>query len=136
IARFSLDRINKKSAIFEPEKLVWMNSQHIMLTPADELVELMKPQLLAEGLTTEAELEDRADWFAAIAELVKSRGRTLNALVDQTRLFLAPGVEYDPAAVAKAWKDPAEAAERLRIALDALEALENWGPEEIEATLR
>lgn len=136
IARFSLERILKKSAVFDPEKLEWMNGQHIQLLSAHEIVALMAPQLIAEGLTTAEELEDRADWFAEIADLLRTRGRTIGALVDQTRIFLAQEVEYDEQAVAKGWKDAAEVEQRLTLADRTLQAVENWEPETIEASLR
>src|SRR5690606_34692573 len=93
ISRFSLDRILKKSSIFDPEKLLWMNGQHIMRTPAPELVRLLAPRLIEQGLTTEQEIADQADRFANIVELLKPRGRTLVAIAEQMRPFLAPSVE-------------------------------------------
>ena len=136
IARFSIERINKKSAIFDPEKLEWMNGQHIQLAPAHELVELIAPELIAAGLTTEAEVAERADWFADIVELLKPRGRTVTAIAEQARTFLVPEVEYDPAAVEKQWKDPENVSGRLAAVAEALDALEDWQPEAIENVLR
>jgi glutamyl-tRNA synthetase len=136
IARFSLERINKKSAVFDPEKLEWMNGQHILLTPAHDLVRLIGPRLVAEGLTTDAELEARADWFAAIVELLKPRARLLDSIAEQARPFLAPSVEYDPGAAAKHWKDPAAASAGLRAVQAELDRIEDWSPGAIEAALR
>lgn len=136
IARFSAERILKKSSVFDPEKLEWMNGQHIQLLTPHSIVALIGPQLIAEGLTSAQELEDRADWFAEVAALVRTRGRTTGALVEQARLFLLPAVEYDAQAVAKGWKDPEEVSARLRLANETLQALESWEPAAIEAALR
>jgi glutamyl-tRNA synthetase len=136
VTRFSIDRIGKKSAIFDPEKLEWMNGQHIVLTPAHELIDLIGPQLIDQGLTTAQELVDRADWFAEVIELLKPRGRTLVSIAEQMRPFLAPAIEYDPGAVAKHWKDPVAVASGLSLVAGALQALEEWNPEEIERALR
>ncbi|HUE97241.1 MAG TPA: glutamate--tRNA ligase, partial [Longimicrobiaceae bacterium] len=136
IARFSLDRINKKSAIFDPEKLEWMNGQHIQMTPAHDLVELIAPQLIGAGLTTEVEIAERADWFAETVELLKPRGRTVHALAEQARIFLAPALDYDPAAVEKQWKDPTPVSERLEAVARTLDGLEPWEPASIEEALR
>ena len=136
ISLFSLERIHKKSAIFDPEKLEWMNGQHIQRMPAPELVELCAPEWIAQGLTAEEDLEERADWFADVVELFKPRARTVGAIAEQARLFLVHEVEYDPAAVAKHWKDPAEVTERLGLVADAFASLEAWEPEEIEKALR
>ncbi|MEX2569808.1 MAG: glutamate--tRNA ligase [Gemmatimonadota bacterium] len=137
IARFSLERVHKKSAVFDPEKLEWMNGQHIMLIPAAEVVRLAAPMLIDEGLTTEQDLEDRADWFATMMELLKPRGRTIAAIAEQSHIFLAPEIEYDEKAVAKHWKDPEVIVRRLEMALGALESIaDDWTPERIEETLR
>src|SRR3712207_2963489 len=71
IARFSLERINKKSAVFDTEKLLWMNGQHLMRTAPAELLPLIAPRLVAQGLTTEQEIVDRADWFHRLVELLQ-----------------------------------------------------------------
>jgi glutamyl-tRNA synthetase len=136
ISLFSLERINKKSSVFDPEKLEWMNGQHIMMTPAAAIVDLIAPQLIEEGLTTEQDIADRADWFASIVELLKPRGRTLVSIAEQMRPFLAPEVEYDPGAVAKHWKDADSTVAGLRAIQAAFEELTEWDPEAIETSLR
>jgi glutamyl-tRNA synthetase len=136
IARFSLARINKKSAVFDPEKLEWMNGQHILLTPSHALVDLIAPLLIAEGLTTNEEIADRRDWFAALVDLLKPRGRTIAAIAELARPFLVTRVEYDPGAVAKHWKDPSAAVSGLEAVRIAFDELEEWTPETIEQALR
>ena len=48
---FSLERINKKSAVFDPEKLEWMNSQHLSRLSGRELLPLVADRLVDAGLT-------------------------------------------------------------------------------------
>lgn len=136
IARFSVERILKKSSVFDPEKLEWMNGQHIQLLTPHAIVEMIAPQLIDEGLTSRQDIEDRGDWFAGVAELIRTRGRTAGALVEQARLFLVPTVEYDAKAVAKGWKNADEVATRLRLADRTLQELESWEPQAIETALR
>lgn len=136
IARFSLERINRKSAVFDPDKLRWMNGQHISRTGAAELLPRVAPELIREGLATETDLAERADWFRALIELLKTRARTTGEIVAQARAYLAPEVDYDPEGVAKHWKDPAEVEERLRAVRDALAGTRPWRAAGIEAALR
>ncbi|MEX2582763.1 MAG: glutamate--tRNA ligase [Gemmatimonadota bacterium] len=137
IARFSLERIGKKSAIFDPEKLEWMNGQHIMLMDSHELARLVGPLLVDEGLTTEQDLQARADWFARIIDLLKPRGRTVGSIAEQARMFLEPELEYEEKAVEKVWKDRDATTERLHLAQRAFDTVEDdWTPERIEQTLR
>ncbi len=136
VGRFSLERINKKSAIFDPEKLEWMNGQHISLLSAADLLPRVAPMLVEAGLTTEYEIADRRDWFLDLVDLVKPRARYLDGIVEQARQYLAPSLEYERAGVEKYWKDPEEVAPRLRAIRGALEELESWDAPSVEATLR
>ena len=136
ITRFSLERVNKKSAIFDPEKLEWMNSQHLMRMSGAELVPLVAPSLIARGLTTAQDVEDRADWFADLMDLIKPRARTLAGFPDMAVPFLAPTVEYDPAGIAKHWKNAEETAAGLEEVRGALYRLERWDATSVEDALR
>lgn len=136
IARFSLDRINKKSAIFDPEKLAWMNGQHLQLAPSHELVALLAPQLTDAGLTSDEEIAAREDWFAQVVDLLKTRGRTLPDIAGQMAVFLAAPTVYDASAVERQWKDRDAVRQRLETTSSALKQVDNWRPETIEDTLR
>jgi glutamyl-tRNA synthetase len=136
VARFSLERVNRKSAIFDPEKLQWMNQQHIQLMTGAELLPLVSASLLAEGLTSETEIQDRLDWFHDLLELLKPRARALGGLVEQARAYLAPTLEYDPSGVAKHWKDPLEVAAGLEEVRDVLTGVDPWEAPAIETALR
>jgi glutamyl-tRNA synthetase len=137
IARFSLERIGKKSAVFDPEKLEWMNGQHIMALDDHELGRLVAPLLIDAGLIAAEELADRGDWFAHLLELLKPRGRTVAAIAEQARMFLATELEYEPKAIEKHWKDPASVVQHLRLVQEAFEGIaDDWTPERIEQALR
>ncbi|HSH44410.1 MAG TPA: glutamate--tRNA ligase, partial [Longimicrobiales bacterium] len=45
--RFSLEGIHRKSGIFDPEKLEWMNGQYMMAMPLEELEPLVADQVIA-----------------------------------------------------------------------------------------
>jgi glutamyl-tRNA synthetase len=135
VQAFSLERINKKSAVFDTEKLFWMNGRYLEHKPADELLALVAPLLVKEGLITEAEAEARRDWLLHLLEQLKVRARGIYEIPKMARVYLAGEVEYDADSVAKQWKDPATA-ERLGVARDALHALEPWTVEAIEPALR
>jgi glutamyl-tRNA synthetase len=136
VSRFGMERVNRKSAVFDPDKLEWMNGQHISRTPAAELLPLVKEDLVAAGLTTEQDIADRLDWFHDLVDLVKPRARVLAGIVDQAHAYLAPSVEYETAGVEKHWQDAAEAARRLQAVRTALGSLDEWSPAAIETALR
>jgi glutamyl-tRNA synthetase len=135
--RFSLERVNKKSAVFDTAKLEWMNGQHIALTPAEELLPLVAPVLVREGLIAEADVEGRRDWLLRLVEELKIRGRTVNEVARHARGYLVDEVEeYDEASVAKHWKNAAEVEQRLADVHEGLSGVDPWTPEGIDAALR
>jgi glutamyl-tRNA synthetase len=136
IAAFSLERILKKSSVFDPEKLEWMNGKYLEQMPADEVLDRVAPELEAAGLATAEEMVDRRAWFLWLVDLLKIRSRRLGDIVPQARVFLAPLDGYDPDAVARHWKDAAELEARFEAAAAALAAVEPWEPQAIEMALR
>lgn len=134
--RFSIERVNRKSAVFDPEKLEWMNGQHISRMPDGELLELVAPLLVEAGLITAPEIADRHDWLCGVIGLVKVRARYLSGIVEQAQAYLSPDLEYEQAAVDKHWKDASETIGRLRAVGEALQGLEDWSPEAVEPVLR
>jgi len=135
VEAFTLERINKKSAVFDTEKLFWMNGRYLEKKPAEELLPLVAPLLVAEGLMTEAEIEGRRGWVLHLLELLKARARNIHEIPRMARAYVGDEVEYDADSVAKQWKDPATA-ERLGAARDVLQGLEPWTVEAIEPALR
>jgi glutamyl-tRNA synthetase len=135
VEAFTLERINKKSAVFDMEKLFWMNGRYLEKKPAEELLPLVAPLLVREGLMTEAEIETRRGWLLHLLELLKVRARSVNEIPPMARVYLADEVEYDADSVAKQWKDP-HTAERLGRVRETLQALEPWTLESIEPALR
>ena len=135
IEAFTLERVNRKSAVFDTEKLFWMNGRYLEKKPAEELLPLVAPLLVREGLITEAEVEARREWLLHLLELLKVRARSVNEIPAMARIYFTDHVAYDPDAVAKQWKDPLTA-ERLGIVRDALASLEPWTVEAIEGALR
>jgi glutamyl-tRNA synthetase len=121
--------------VFDTEKLLWMNGQYLARKPADEVLALVAPQLVAEGLVTQADADARPEWLLTLVDLLKVRIRATTELAKQARPLLGDAVEYDEAAVAKQWRDPATS-ERLAAVREALASVEPWTPEALEPVLR
>ncbi|HEV7588790.1 MAG TPA: glutamate--tRNA ligase [Longimicrobium sp.] len=135
VEAFSLERINKKAAVFDTEKLLWMNGQYLARKSAQELLPLVGPELVAEGLVSPADVEAPPPWLLALVDLLKVRARSTLEIAPQARALLGETVAYDESAVAKQWRDPATA-ERLLAVREALAVVEPWTPEAIEPVLR
>jgi glutamyl-tRNA synthetase len=114
VEAFSLDRILRKSGVFDPDKLLWLNGQHMTRSAPERLAELVEPRLETAGIPAAA-LEGDRERFLEVLEVVRDRARTLGELARQAAPFFADRIEYDEAAVKRFWKDPAAASERLKV---------------------
>ena len=79
---------------------------------------------------------ERRDWYLRLLDLLRVRSRTIDDIVRQAGPYFLEDIDYDPAAVAKNWKDPAEAALLLRATREALATVRDWTTEDLEAALR
>jgi glutamyl-tRNA synthetase len=135
VEAFSLERINRKAAVFDTEKLLWMNGQYLAKRTAEEILPLVAADLVAEGLVSQADVEARPAWLMTLIDLLKVRSRSTLDVARLARPLLGDALEYDEQAVARHWKDPATG-DRLRAVREVLAAVEPWTPEAIEPALR
>lgn len=136
VEAFSLDRILKKSSVFDPEKLAWLNGQHLMQTPTPELVTDLEGRLRSVEVTEEVPEGEEAIDLAFLVELLKPRSRTLEELTHQAIPYLKAEVTYDAIAVKKEWgKDPAGTAERLERVQTMLDGTD-WNEAALEVGAR
>jgi len=130
---FSLDRISKNAAIFDVEKLEWMNGVYIREMSAEQFLVRMVPWLENADLTTVADAEARSEWFLKLAPLVSERIKRMDEIVPMVS-FLFGDVTPSEAAVAKTLaKDGARAA---LLATSEVLADVAWDAESIEAAMR
>jgi glutamyl-tRNA synthetase len=135
-ALFDLDGLLRKAAVFDPQKLEWMNGQHLSVLPLPEVLPRVSDAIVQAGLATQRELDERRDWYLSLVEMLRIRARRVGDIVRQAVPYFAEDIEYDPEAVAKQWKDVPAVVSALSGARDGLSALESWSAAEMEATLR
>jgi glutamyl-tRNA synthetase len=133
---FSTDGLSKKSAIFDTQKLAWMNGQHLAGMSAVELAPIVKPAIVSAGLATEEELTERTDWLHSLIDLLKIRSRTVDDIVQQAQPYLRETIAYDAEAIAKQWKDRSATAQVLSAVRETLSRLHAWEPDIMESALR
>jgi glutamyl-tRNA synthetase len=136
VQRFSMERVLKKSSVFDLKKLDWLSGQYFNASAAEALEPALTAGLESAGLATVGELEERREWYLSLIDLLKTRARRIPDLVDLARPFLVDELEFDPEAVAKHWsKVPAEVLEQLTALRSALE-LATWESESLEEVIR
>jgi len=97
IKYFTFENVGKAAAVFNPEKLLWINSQYIIGSAPEKLAELVRPFLLKEGTIVEDQALDEA-WLSKAIKTLQERAKTLVELARSLRYYLADEVEYDPKA--------------------------------------
>ena len=136
VQRFSMERVLKKSSIFDLKKLDWLSGQHFNASTAEALESALTDGIEAAGLGTREELEERREWYLSLIDLLKTRARTIPGLVDLARPFMVDELDFDPEAVGKYWlKAPAQVLEQLTVLRARLEA-STWEPQALEEVIR
>lgn len=99
IEKFSLKKVSKNPAVFDPKKLEWMNAQYIKQLTRDEFVDQCLPFLERAGLIDSAAAQVRRPWLMALLGLVQEKIKTLPQVIDHVAVFFADEVQYEPEAV-------------------------------------
>ncbi|MBI4541011.1 MAG: glutamate--tRNA ligase [Gemmatimonadetes bacterium] len=135
ITKFSIDRVLKKSSVFDLKKLEWLNAQHMARADAQLLEPLVAPRLAARGLASAEELQARREWYLALIDLLKGRARDLEELAERVRPYVAGVIRYEEEAVGRHWRDGPQVALRLE-RLTELLADAPWEAAPLEDRLR
>jgi glutamyl-tRNA synthetase len=126
---FTLDRVGKSGAVFNIEKLNWMNTEHLRRKPNGELLELVRPSLLAADITNVTDA-----YMLGVIRLLKERVVRVEEFVTSGIYFFRDPLSYDEPARKKHWKP--ETPEHLRQVAAGLARLETFRAEDIESVVR
>ena len=96
---FSLDRINKSGAKFDPPKAKWFNHKYVQLTPDTELFSYLEPSLQAKGIIVDPE------YVFQVISLIKERVELLPDLWKNSALFFLAPESYDQQVKQKIWQE-------------------------------
>ena len=100
IEKFSLENLGKSAAVFNPEKLTWLNTHYLKEKPGKEIAELIIPLMKDKGYN--AELDDK---LLMIIEQLRDRSKTIIDFVDQSHYFYTDHIEYEKKARDKFLKE-------------------------------
>ena len=98
IDSFSLERVSKSGARFQPDKAKWFNAQYMHHKSDAELAALYQPILREHGIEVSDELAGRA------AGIMKERATFITDLWDLTSFFFVAPTQYDEKQAKKYWK--------------------------------
>lgn len=134
IEKFSLSGISKKSAVFDPVKLDWINSEHIKNLNSEQLVDLVLPFLFQAEIIKAEELPQKREYLVCVVDLFKTRMKALGDIAKYGRYFFCDPERYDNNALKKYWeKDSKKHLSSFRVELDKLKDV---NADKIEKVLR
>ncbi len=131
IKLFKLEKVKKSNAIFDFQKLEWMNSEYMKRSTNERLLIGVKPFLIERNLSPDKEDEKR---LLAIIEINKERSRNLNELADNIAIYLKEEITYDEEGVKKFLDEKGK--ENLKTLLKVYENLTDFNKETTEKVLR
>ncbi len=96
IEKFDLSVVGKSPSVFDMEKLIWVNSQHMAKYPLRKLADMIKPFLNKMGL-------DFSDYEYAQKAIAseRERGKTLKELAEISAFYFKDIIDYEPQAAQK-----------------------------------
>jgi len=100
VGQFTLERVNKAGAIFNVEKLNWLNAEHLRRKSDDELLAILRDEL------TKSRFAGRTfsdAMLLRVIEAMKPRVSFPGDFVDQASYFFEAPVVYDKDVVRKRW---------------------------------
>jgi len=133
VASFTLDKISGGNAVFNTEKLDWMNAQYLARMPVTELASHVAP-LLDTELASSPIVRDAAA-FQRLLELLRPRAKRLTDFVEQARPLLASAVAYEDEAIAKHFPT-AEMSGHMAALTSALDVASPFDEPHVEAVVR
>ncbi|UQZ84956.1 Glutamate--tRNA ligase [Paenibacillus konkukensis] len=135
IAQFDLDRLSKSPAVFDMDKLNWMNNQYLKKAELSRVVDLALPHLQKAGRVPEQLSAEQQEWVNRLVALNQDRMQYASEIVPLSDLFFQDDVACE--------NDEAEAvlAEDyvpvvLGSFLSQVEQSESFAPEHIQPMLK
>ena len=124
IDSFSLERVSKSGARFQPDKARWFNAQYMHRKTNAELAAVYQPILREHGIEVSDEVAGKA------AGIMKERAQLTTDLWDLTSYFFIAPTEYEEKQVRKYWKG--QNPEILRELRGVLEGIDDFSKEHTE----
>ncbi len=127
IENFTIENLNRSAAVFNSQKLLWLNQEYIKAGGAERLLTLLEERLIGRGMDIDLlSKEARLD----LVEELRTRAQTIEEMAGGARIFFTSGVEYDEKAVAKFLKP--EIAGPLAKVREALAGVEPFAAEGVK----
>lgn len=127
ITSFSLERINKSGAVFNLEKLDWLNAEHLRSKTDGELARLLREELVAQEVPLTEKITE--EYLTKVVSCMKERVKFIKEIPVNAPYFFSRPDAYEEKGVQKGWKeDTPKLLEAYSAKIDAMESpsKEDW----------
>ena len=135
IDNFSLERVSQTAAIFNHEKLYWMNGVSLRELSHEELLRKIMP-FLESGLPKEVKRPISKEYVSRIVPLIRERINTLAEAATYADFFFLDELEYDASLLMGKKMTTETTLKALKAAQEKLSLLESFDHDSLEGTLR
>lgn len=129
IEKFSLENVGKAAAVFNPEKLLWLNHHYIQQAAPARLAEMLLKLLMKEGIASGDNPPDW-QWIERVVRILTERSHTLVEMKNSAMPFILDEIIIDEKARAKHLTP--EAGRLLGMLIERLRRLEQFTVDQIE----
>jgi glutamyl-tRNA synthetase len=131
IENFSLERVNKSGAVFNIEKLNWLNAEHLRRKENSEILILLKEELKNSRYSVQIYNDE---YLIKLIEAMKERVSFVKEYIEKSPYFFEAPSSYEEAVVAKRWND--NSYDLLKKLIEKFEKLNNPSKEDYENALK
>ncbi len=128
VSEFSLERVNKSGARFDPEKTRWFNQQYLQHKSVEELGPIFQGILKEKGIIKEDLLVNK------VVGLIKERAVFATDLWNLSEFFFETPTAYNQKAVKKQWKEQTPSLMQGLITL--IDEIKNFSSSNIEVVVK
>ncbi|WP_300026873.1 glutamate--tRNA ligase [uncultured Maribacter sp.] len=128
---FSLDRVNKSGARFDPEKTKWYNQHYLQETPDNQLAESFLP-IVKEHVSNGNDIS--LEYVTKVVSLIKERAVFVSDFWNLSDYFFVAPKEYNAKAAKKQWKE--DTASIMTDLISVLEPIDDFSTENSETIVK
>jgi len=133
IRYFTLEKVGRTPAVFDPAKLLWLNGHYIKQAEAKRLVEHLFPFWEEAGVSREELQRKETWWLEGVVRIYQERAKTLRELAEASKVLFEVRVTMDAEAAGLL---SSEARARLQALRPRLEALPEFTAAALETLVR
>ncbi|KAB2329196.1 glutamate--tRNA ligase [Cytobacillus depressus] len=131
---FDANRLSKSPALFDKQKLTWMNNQYMKTIDLDRLVAISQPHLVKAGRIGENLSEEETEWVRSLIALYQEKMSFGAEIVELSEMFFTEKMEMDEEAKAVIEED--QVPEVLSAFLTEIDNLSEFKADEIKAAMK